>query len=80
MELTLCNTGFVQRADVTAVNETPIRPILITIVTRDTLNDCYLFRARVNLDQLSDHFSRGINRFTVTMGEAEANVILNVEM
>jgi hypothetical protein len=80
LELTLCNSEFVQRANVTAVNEKSIRPIVVTIITREMLNGCYVYTARVNLAELSDHFEKGINRFTVMMGEAETSVILNVEM
>jgi hypothetical protein len=80
LELTLCDQGFVQRANVTSVNEQSVRPIIVTIVSRESQDSCYFYTGRINLEDLSKHFSRGINRFTVTMAEATADVILNVEM
>jgi hypothetical protein len=80
LELTLCNRDFVRQADVIAVNENGIRPILVTIITSRRGDPCHVFAGRVNLEQLTKHFSPGINRFAVTMGEAQASVVLNVEM
>jgi hypothetical protein len=34
----------------------------------------------VNLEELTKHFTPGINRFAVTMGGVETSVVLNVEM
>ena len=80
LELTLCNRDFVRRADVTAVNDKQVRPILVTMILSQRGDPCHVFRARVSLEELTKHFTKGINRFSVTMGEAEASVILNVEM
>jgi hypothetical protein len=80
LALTLCNRDFVRRADITAVNDKPIRPILVTIITSHSGSPCHDFRARVNLEELTKHFTPGINRFAVTMGGVETSVVLNVEM
>lgn len=80
LDIMLCNRDFVRRADITAVNDKEVRPILVTMITSRRGNPCHEFRGRVNLEELSDHFSPGINRFSVTMSGAEADVVLNVEM
>jgi len=79
-ELTLCNRPFTREASVTAVNEKEVRPILVTIITGKQGDPCHTFGARVNLESLRAHFNAGINRFTVTMSEAVATTVLNVEM
>jgi len=80
MELTLCNREFVREAEISAVNDGPIRPVLVTIITSRRGDPCHTFGARVNVEDLTRHFSRGINRFTVSMAGATATVVLNVEM
>lgn len=80
MELTLCNREFVRNADITAVNDRKVRPILVTIITSRRGDPCHVFGARVNLEDLTKEFTPGINRFSVTMAEIEASVVLNVEM
>jgi len=80
MRLTLCNRGFVQKAEIAAVNDKSIRPILVALVSREQREDCYLYGARVNLDSLTKHFRKGINRFSVSMGEVTSDIVLNVEM
>lgn len=80
LAITLCNRDFVRRADITSVNGESIRPVLVTMITSRRGNPCHEFRGRVNLEELSKHFSAGINRFSVTMSGAEADVVLNVEM
>jgi hypothetical protein len=80
LEITLCNREFVREASITIVNDESVRPILVSIITSRRGNPCHEFRARVNLEDLTKHFSPGINRFSVTMSEAVADVVLNVEM
>lgn len=79
-ELTLCNRPFTREASVTAINEKEVRPILVTVITGRQGDPCHTFGARVNLEALREHFNAGINRFTVTMSEAVATTVLNVEM
>jgi hypothetical protein len=80
LELTLCNKPFTREASVSAVNEAEVRPILVTVVTGKRGEPCHVFRARVNLESLREHFDPGINRFSVSMGGAVASTVLNVEM
>jgi hypothetical protein len=80
LELTLCNRAFTREARVTAVNDQEVRPILVTIISGKSGEPCHVFRARVNLESLREHFSAGINRFSVTMSEAVGTTVLNVEM
>ncbi len=80
LELTLCNRPFTREASVTAVNEAEVRPILVTVTTSKQGTPCHVFRARVNLESLREHFKAGINRFSVTMSEAVGSTVLNVEM
>jgi hypothetical protein len=80
LALTLCNREFTRDAQVTAVNETAIRPLLVAINSSQPGEPCHEFKGRVNLESLRSHFKPGINRFSVTMGGVEASVVLNVEM
>jgi hypothetical protein len=80
LALTLCNRDFTREASITAVNEAAIRPILVTIIMGRRGDSCHEFQGRVNLESLRKAFTPGINRFSVSMGGAEASVVLNVEM
>lgn len=80
MELTLCDRDFVRQAEITAVNDRKVRPILVTVITSRRGDPCHTFGARVNLEDLTKQFTPGINRFTVAMGGVETSVVLNVEM
>ena len=80
LELTLCNKPFTREASVTAVNEDEVRPILVSVTSATSGNPCHVFRARVNLESLREHFKAGINRFSVTMSGAVGTTVLNVEM
>jgi hypothetical protein len=80
LALTLCDKDFTREANVTAVNDAAVRPILVAIIVGERGSPCHEFRGRVNLDSLRQHFKAGINRFSVTMAGVEASVVLNVEM
>ena len=80
LQLTLCNREFIRKADITKVNDESIHPVLVSIIASRRGNPCHEFRGRVNLEDLTKHFSPGINRFSVTMSEVEVDVVLNVEM
>jgi hypothetical protein len=80
LELTLCNRPFTRAASVTAINEEEVRPILVTVTSAKQGDPCHVFEAKVNLESLREHFEPGINRFSVTMSEAVATTVLNVEM
>ena len=80
LALTLCNREFTREASITTVNDREVRPILVTIIVSHMGQPCHGYRATVLLESLTKEFNRGINRFSVSMGGAEASVQLNVEM
>ena len=80
LELRLCNRDFTREANVTKVNDVDVRPILVAINVSKRGEPCHDFRGRVNLESLREHFTPGINRFSVSMAGAEGSVVLNVEM
>jgi hypothetical protein len=80
LALTLCSKDFTREANVTAINDVEVRPILVAIITGQRGDPCHEFRGRVNLESLREHFTPGINRFSVSMAGAQASVVLNVEM
>lgn len=80
LALSLCNRDFTREASISSVNDSKVRPILVTIISGRRGDPCHEFTGRVNLEDLRKEFKPGINRFTVTMAGAEANVVLNVEM
>jgi hypothetical protein len=80
LELTLCNKPFTREASVTAINDEEVRPILVSITSAKDGKPCHVFQGKVNLQALREHFKPGINRFAVTMSEAVASTVLNVEM
>jgi hypothetical protein len=80
LALTLCNRDFTREANVTAVNEKAVRPILVAIIIGRRGEPCHEFTGRVSLEALRGHFSPGINRFSVKMGGVEDSIVLNIEM
>ena len=80
LALTLCNKDFTREAHVTSVNDNEVKPILVAIITGSRGDRCHEFRGRVNLESLQEHFTPGINRFSVTMSGAQGSTVLNVEM
>ena len=79
-EMTLCNKPYTREASVTAINDKEVRPILVAVTSAKQGDPCHAFEARVNLESLREHFSAGINRFSVTMSGAVGTTVLNVEM
>ena len=80
LSLRLCDKEYTREAHITAVNDDEVRPILVSIIVGKRSESCHEFTGRVNLESLKEHFKPGINRFTVSMGGAEATTVLNVEM
>ena len=80
LSLMLCNKEYTREAHITSVNDDKVKPILVTIIIGKRGDKCHDFTGRVNLESLQEHFKAGINRFTVSMGGAEATTVLNVEM
>jgi hypothetical protein len=80
LSLRLCDKEYTREAHITAVNDDEVHPILVSIIIGKRGEQCHEFTGRVNLESLKEHFKPGINRFTVSMGGAEATTVLNVEM
>ncbi|HEX7237328.1 MAG TPA: hypothetical protein VF405_10230 [Gammaproteobacteria bacterium] len=80
LSLRLCDKEYTREAHITAVNDDEVRPILVSIIIGKRGESCHEFTGRVNLESLKEHFKPGINRFTVSMGGAQATTVLNVEM
>lgn len=80
LSMRLCDKEYTREAHITAVNDDEVKPILVTIIIGKRGEPCHDFTGRVNLESLKEHFKPGINRFTVSMGDAKATTVLNVEM
>lgn len=80
MSLRLCDRAWTDPVQVTAVNEEPIEPIDVEISERGPTEGCEAARGSLDLKALSKHLSKGINRFSVSIGEAASEVLLDVEM
>jgi hypothetical protein len=64
------------RANVVSVNGDEIAPIQVTLLGEAGENR---YRATVDFKLLSKHFTRGMNRFEVEVGEERAEVMLEIE-
>jgi len=62
------------------VNDGPIDPLEIEVLGASEEDGCRVVEGSVDLKELAKHFSKGINRFTVSAGEETTEVILDVEM
>ena len=80
LRVTLCDQEWTDQLAVTAVNENSIPAIPIEITAVDQDGDCYVATGGINLKDLTEHFARGINRFSVTAGDETAEIVLDVEM
>ena len=80
LEIRLCGQDWTNDIFVGSVNDKPIDPIDVEMRSRIFSNNCDIAHMYVDLEALSEHFERGINRFTVSLGELTEEVLLNVEM
>jgi hypothetical protein len=80
LALSLCNRDFTREAHITLINDKEVRPILVAIISGARGDRCHEFRGRVNVESLREHFTPGINRFSVSMSGAVGSTVLNVEM
>jgi len=62
------------------VNDVAIPQIEIEIGELAAVDFCHVAHGSIDLKDLSEHFSRGINRFSVTVADETAEVLLDVEM
>ena len=80
LAIRLCGNDWSDEIAITEVNEKSIRRIPVQRMSLASEDDCFTARVSVELEALTDHFERGINRFTVTLGDISEEVVLNVEM
>ena len=80
MKLTLCDQAWVSAAKVTQVNEKDIPALQLEVGPPAASGQCNSAHATVGMKELSSHFAKGINRFTVSAGAESAEVVLDVEM
>ena len=79
--MTLCDQQWPSvLPQVTAVNDGAINAIAIDMAAPRQSGGCHSADGTVALKALSEHFRRGINRFTVTAAAETAEVILDIEM
>jgi len=80
MRLTMCDQAWVGSASVTQVNETEIPTLRLEVGAPTADGQCNSAHATVGMKELSSHFAKGINRFTVAAGSESVEVVLDVEM
>jgi len=80
LQIELCDQSWSNDVRVTSVNDASIKPIEIEIADAVAEGNCQVARGLVDLKDLSEHFAKGINRFSVTVADQTTEVILDVEM
>ena len=80
IRITLCTEDWAETIAVTSVNESDIPPIPIEVVEPEQENGCYIATGSVDLKDLAEHFTVGINRFLINADEETDEVILDFEM
>jgi hypothetical protein len=80
LRLELCDQPWSESVRVTAVNDAEIKPIEVEIQDSTTEGDCTRATGLIDLKRLSKQFAKGINRFTVAVGEETTELILDVEL
>jgi hypothetical protein len=80
MKLTMCDQSWVSSASVTQVNEKAVPALPLELGSPTAEGQCNSAHATVSMKELSSHFAKGINRFTVSAGSESVEVVLDVEM
>jgi hypothetical protein len=80
VRVTLCRQAWTEPFVVTEVNDAEIEPLEIEVSESLHENDCETAVGLIDLKDLSKHFGKGINRFTVSVAGESAELILDVEM
>jgi hypothetical protein len=80
LKLTMCDQAWVGSATVTQVNEKEVAALPIELSAPTAEGQCSSAHATVGMKELSAHFAKGINRFTVSSGTESVEVVLDVEM
>lgn len=76
----LCGRPWAGPFQIDRVNDGAVEPLAIQAGESRTEGDCQVTRGLVDLEELSEHLGKGINRLTVRVGDSSAEVILDVEM
>ena len=80
LAIQFCGEGWTDEIYIEEINDKSVRKIPTSVFSVRAQNNCFTARATVDLDALTEHFERGINRFEVTLGDDVTEVVLNVEM
>ena len=80
LAIQFCGEGWTDGLYIEQVNDNPVRRIETTLSNVNARNDCIEARVFIELDALTEHFQRGINRFVLTMGDVAEEVVLNIEI
>lgn len=80
MRVTICDKPWPQGVKVATVNDVTIEAIPVETASIAQDGACQVGTGDVDLKALSEHFRRGINRFTVEGGGDSAEVVLDIEM
>jgi len=67
-------------ASIVAVNEKEIEAIPVHLAQTKREGNCLSALGNVDLKQIGEHFTRGINRFNVKFGDQVTEVILEIEL
>lgn len=77
---TYCN-GNLEKLMVASVNGTDISPsIEVKLGNVESSGDCNTRRAEIDLEKLSKHFRKGINRFELASESQRVEIVLDVEL
>lgn len=80
LAIQFCGEGWTDELYIDEVNDNSVRRIEAMLLSVNARNDCIEARVSVELDALTEHFQRGINRFDLTMGDVTEEVVLNIEI
>ena len=80
LQIRVCGEDWTNDIAISAVNQKRIPAIPVELGRRVYDDECHIASAFVDVETLSKHFDKGINRFTLRLGELEREVVLNVEM
>lgn len=80
IEIRLCERDWTNDIVIDSVNDQSVRPIEVSVRSRIYADNCDIAQTTVDLDSLSRHFSRGINRFTIRLGDLTEEILLDIEM
>ncbi len=80
IQMTLCDGDALESASVVTINEKKIPTIDVALGAVTEEGDCLTSRAVVNLKEIGEHFTKGINRFEIEAGGETEEVVLDVEL